>query len=141
MPAFRYFCDDCNSEFEEILLQSQEIEEYFSWHPCPECNERAERIRINTFSFGFKSKLAAGNTGVHSVDYPMLDIAVGRSAEKKKEDAFNKKKVRDKARKELGTNYVAQKANGEIKAIGPKDLSNREKGFKLLEKAKKNSKP
>jgi len=138
LPAFRYFCDDCNAEFEEILLQTQEIKEYFEWHPCPDCKGRAERIRINTFSFGFKSNLPVGNTGVHSVDYPMLDIAVGRSADKKRAEGMAKKKNRDDARRKLGTNYISQKADGEIRAVNPKLLENREKGLKLLDKGLKN---
>jgi len=137
MPIFRYFCDDCTTEFEETILKSDEVKEFFDWHPCPECKQRAERIRVNSVSFGFKSALSDGNTGIHSVDYPKLDIAVGRSADKKRSEYTKKKEQRDKIRKSIGTNYVSE-SGGSVRALDSKSLDLREKGSKMFKKVNKN---
>lgn len=143
MPTFEYFCDDCEVEFEELILQRAEVEQYFDHHPCPNCKQRAERIRVSSFSFKFAGGVnqgagsgVHGNSGVHDLDYPVIDKAVGRSAETKW-DAYNQRKeARDKVRRETGTNAVSQSGN----TIAPADAStirDREKALNLFNKGDK----
>lgn len=145
MPTFEYFCDDCDAEFEELLLKKEEIQEYFDHHPCPNCKNRAERIRVSSFSFKFAGGVdkgagsgVHGNSGVHDLDYPVVDKAVGRSAEVKWGEYNARKEARDKVRREAGTNAVSQAGD----TIAPADAStirDREKALKLLDKAKKSA--
>jgi len=145
LPTFEYFCDDCDAEFEELLLKKEEIQEYFDHHPCPNCKNRAERIRVSSFSFKFAGNVnqgagsgVHGNSGVHDLDYPVIDKAVGRSAETKWEGYNQRKAARDKVRKEAGTNAVSQAGD----AIAPADaatIRDRGKALALLDKAKKSA--
>lgn len=145
MPTFEYFCDDCDAEFEELLLKKEDVQEYFDHHPCPNCKKRAERIRVSAFSFKFAGSVnqgagsgVHGNSGVHDLDYPVIDKAVGRSAETKWQAYNERKAARDKVRREAGTNAVSQAGD----TIAPADAStirDREKALVLLDKAKKSA--
>lgn len=140
MPCFEYFCDECDTEFEEILTISTEIEEYFSWHPCPNCRERAERIRVAAVSFNFAGGVSGtsgvhGNSGVHDLDYPVLDKAVGRSSEKKWEVFRQKKAEQDRVRKQSGQVEISVSGN----TVAPTDAStieSRKKAMGLFKQAK-----
>lgn len=143
MPTFEYFCEDCEVEFEELLLKKDEVQEYFDHHPCPNCKGRAERIRVAAFSFKFAGGVnkgagtgVHGNSGVHDLDYPVIDKAVGRSAETKWEAYNERKEARDKVRREAGTNAISQSGD----SIAPADrgtIETREKALKLFNKGDK----
>lgn len=76
-----------------------------------------------------------GQSGVHDLDYPVLDKAIGRSAEKKWSIYQQRKQLRDKVRKEAGTNAIAQSGD-KITPMTKQGLEMREKGLKLFKKAK-----
>lgn len=145
MPTFEYFCDECEVEFEELLLKKDDVDQYFDHHPCPNCQGRAERVRVSSFAFKFAGSVnqgagtgVHGNSGVHDLDYPVVDKAVGRSAEVKW-DAYNKRKeARDKARREFGTNAVSQDGD-RIAPLAEGAVRDRGKAMTLLEKAKKST--
>jgi putative FmdB family regulatory protein len=141
MPAYEYFCKKCEIEFEELLVQQDEIHKYSEWHPCPGCHDRANRI-ISSTNFTFKipggqtqGSGVHGQSGVHDLDYPTVDKAVGRSASKKWEYYNARKAARDKVRRELGTNAVKQ-IDDTITAVDSKTAKLREQGLKTLRKAK-----
>ena len=143
MPTFEYYCDDCEVEFEELLIQKAEVQEYFDHHPCPQCKKRAERIRVASFSFKFAGQVnqgagsgVHGNSGVHDLDYPVLDKAVGRSAEAKWEGYDKRKEERDKVRREAGTNAISQDGD-RIAAADAGTIETREKALNLFNKGDK----
>lgn len=145
MPTFEYFCDACDAEFEELLLKKDDVEQYFDHHPCPNCTGRAERVRVSSFAFKFAGNVnqgagtgVHGNSGVHDLDYPVVDKAVGRSAEEKWKVYNQRKDDRDKARREFGTNAVSQDGD-KIAPLADGAVRDRGKAMTLLEKAKKST--
>lgn len=80
-----------------------------------------------------------GNSGVHDLDYPVLDKAVGRSANRKWKEYDARKKARDEARRRFGTNAISVGPDGEASPASPGVLDVREKGLQLLKKAKSGS--
>jgi DNA-directed RNA polymerase subunit RPC12/RpoP len=143
IPTFEYFCDDCDVEFEELLLKKEEIQEYFDHHPCPNCKHRAERIKVSITNFNFAGGTdkgagtgVHGNSGVHDLDYPKLDKAVGRSSEVKWGQYNKRKEGRDKVRRESGVSVVSQSGDTVVPA-SPETMAVREKALKLFDKAKK----
>lgn len=113
MPTYEYACQACEVEFEELLTQSDEIQQFAKQHPCPQCGEPAPRIAsAANFAFAAPARAAAGSgvhgqSGIHDLDYPSVDKAVGRSSAKRW-DAFNQRKAeRDKVRRESGTNAIS----------------------------------
>jgi len=147
MPTFEYRCEACEVEFEELLIQQDEVREYREWHPCPSCKGRAERQKVSAVNFAFKAPGGQtqgsgvhGQSGVHDLDYPQVDKAVGRSADVKWKHYGERKAARDKARRELGTNAVKQVDNI-VMAADQSTLSTREQGLKTLRKAKDQNPP
>ena len=133
MPNYLYYCEVCGVEFEELILSQSDIKEYFDHYPCSICHGRAERVRVNTFAFNFKGG-TPGNSGVHSDDYPTLDKAVGRSADKKWQNINKKKEARDKLRREIGTNAISQTPDGKDVPTDPGVLQTREQALKSHKK-------
>lgn len=139
MPNYLYYCNTCEVEFEELLIQSDEIKQYRDGgFPCPVCHSSSERIKVNTISFNFKGG-TPGNSGSHDVDYPSLDKCIGRSADKKWQNINQRKEARDKIRKEAGTNAISQTPDGKDVPADPNVLKTREKAIKLYKKALKNT--
>lgn len=143
MPSFEYVCRACDLEFEELLLHQDEIREYSKSHPCPECKQPSLRsgVQVTNFSFKAPARQGAGTgvhgqSGVHDLDYPKLDKAVGRSSDVKWDRYGVRKAARDKARRELGTNSVTQ-VGDTVMAASPGTLAVREKALIVLERAKK----
>jgi len=99
MPIYEYYCEKCNYLFEQ-LLNSSEKEEYKDGYPCPQCGKIATKL-ISKSNFVFKSD-TPGNSGVHDLDYPSVDKAVGRSANRKWKEIHKQQEARDKVRKETG---------------------------------------
>lgn len=119
MPTFEYSCPTCEILFEELLLQRDEIEKYREWHPCPQCGERGDREAVSIMNFAFKAPSGQtqgsgvhGQSGVHDLDYPKLDKAIGRSASVKWQQYGQRKADRDKVRKEAGTNSLTTTPDG-----------------------------
>ena len=138
MPNYEYRCEDCEVEFEELLLQKDDIERYKNEHPCPSCGEMAYKI-LSSFSFGFKQEVRGlsgvhGNSGVHDFDYPSLDKAVARSSEKRWD--FNRKRQSklNKVRQESGVHAVTYDSSGNVTPTETSHLDNRQKAMPLLKK-------
>lgn len=130
MPVYEYFCDHCNVKFEELLTQREEIKKYVDFCPCPECAELSPRIP-SAVNFTFKG--TPGSSGSHDLDYPVLDKAVGRSAERRWKKFATRKKERDQARQNLGTNMISVEQD-KIVSTDSKVAEVREKGIKLFKK-------
>jgi putative FmdB family regulatory protein len=140
VPTYEYFCKSCSSLFEDLLLSKADVEKYSKSHPCPTCGKKANRIPSST-NFVFKGVAEGdptrkGNSGVHDLDYPSLDKAIGRSANRKWKEYGARKVERDKIRREAGTNALSVDANGKVRAADPGVLANRQKAMSLLKKAK-----
>jgi hypothetical protein len=144
LPIFEYSCEKCEILFESLLTQRAEIEEYREWHPCIKCGERAEREKMSITNFSFKAPAGPtagsgvhGQSGVHDLDYPKLDKAVGRSSAVKWQHYDARKAARDKIRKESGTNALTIGADGKPAPADPNSIKIREKALSALSKAKK----
>ena len=144
MPTYEYVCEKCEVEFEELLLNKDDISKYFNEHPCPSCGEPARRV-VSQFSFNFKGDVRGlsgvhGNSGVHDLDYPTLDKAVARSSEKRWAVHRERQESINKIRQETGTHAVSMGSIDGSGGIGPADkgsLSLREKALPTLKKLKK----
>ena len=141
MPTFEYSCDACEILFEELLLQQDEIAKYREWHPCPQCGGRAAREAVSLISFNFKAPAGQtqgsgvhGQSGVHDLDYPKLDKAIGRSANVKWQQYHARKAERDKVRKEAGTNQITVTPDGKPLAADATTTKLREQAMKTFSK-------
>jgi putative FmdB family regulatory protein len=59
MPIYEYVCDDCNAQFEKIVInRQQEIS-------CPKCSSNKATIQLSVFSSaaGGSSKSSSGSSG------------------------------------------------------------------------------
>lgn len=143
MPTYEYFCRSCESEFEELLIQSDEIKKYSEWHPCPSCGNKADRMKVSIMNFAFKAPAGQtsgsgvhGQSGVHDLDYPSIDKAVGRSAAKRWKGVKERKAERDKIRRESGTNMITE-IGGKPKPLDPKVADLRSKAMVAYNNTKK----
>jgi len=75
-----------------------------------------------------------GNSGIHDLDYPTLDKAIGRSANRKWKEYHKEKDARDKARRALGTNTITER-DGHAAPVEPGVMGLRRQGIKTLRKA------
>ena len=84
-------------------------------HKCPECGKGALRIFAGT-NLGVKFEQGASpvnNSGVHDLDYPTADKAVGRESEVRWEGYVERDKIKRKVRKEAGESALVRKDVGE----------------------------
>ncbi len=136
-----FVCSACEILFEEILTQRADIELYRDWHPCPQCGGKAEREYVSIMNFAFKAPSGQtqgsgvhGQSGVHDLDYPKLDKAIGRSAADKWQHYDKRKVDRDKVRKEAGTNMLSTTPDGKAVAADASTTSLRERALKTFSK-------
>lgn len=140
MPTYEYACDACDFTFEELLLSREEIREHEKSHPCPSCGRRCGRVP-SAANFNFKGKAfgdptnTKGSSGVHDLDYPSLDKAIGRSAKRKWQEHAKKKEARDRVRRETGAVAVSE-VGGRTVPTDPSVLKLREQGLKTFKKAR-----
>lgn len=80
-----------------------------------------------------------GNSGFHDLDYPSLDKAIGRSANRKWKEYGVRKAVRDKVRRESGTNSISIGSDGKPIPTNSKTLKLRARAMSLLSRAKRQS--
>lgn len=138
MPRYEYKCLSCNVEFEELLILKEDVDKYSKFHPCPNCNQRADRI-VSSFAFNFKAPSGQtqgsgvhGNSGVHDLDYPTLDKAVGRSAAQKWSDYDSSQAERNKIRKESGSHALSMGADGSVSPMSKETAAVREKAMSVF---------
>lgn len=103
MPVYKYECEECGFVFEKLISSSENSETY----SCLSCDSTAHKI-LGKANFNFKSNRKQGNTGVHDIDYPGIDKAVGRSAEDRWGHFYERRKAEDKARESYGTQYLGK---------------------------------
>lgn len=147
MPTFEYFCDKCDVFFEELLLQRSEVEKHRESHPCPSCSSLSKRSPVVSVSFAFKGPSGQtqgsgvhGQSGIHDLDYPSIDKAVGRSSAKKWNVYNDRKAERDSARRDFNTNSISTNSNNESFPVNEQNMKLREsanKTLKVLHEVKK----
>ena len=144
MPIFEYYCEKCEIIFEDTLTLKSEIEEFRESHPCPQCNELAVRDKVTTLNFKFAAPPGPtagtgvhGQSGVHDLDYPRLDKAVGRSADLKWANFSRQKAARDQIRRQAGTNSLSVDRSGQATPTDPALMKIREKSMTLFKKSQK----
>ncbi len=77
MAKYCFRCPSCNVQFERVFTMGTAPKTV----PCPSCRRSVER-HMTFGGFGFKTSGDVNSpTGVHSLDYPTADMAVGRSAD------------------------------------------------------------
>lgn len=136
MPNYEYRCDECSVEFEELLLNKEDIELYSDSYPCPVCSKPAPK-QMSSFAFSFKGGVRGtsgvhGNSGVHDLDYPVLDKAVARSAEKRWDIHNKRQEAINKFRKESGSHAVAMTPSGDPLPVDKSVLDIRQKAMPVL---------
>lgn len=135
-----YQCEKCQIVFEELLFSSEDIKKYSQKHPCKKCGKMAPRIPSVT-NFKFEGKAESDPThrqssGVHDLDYPSLDKAVGRSANRKWKKYNAEQEARDKLRQEYKTVALTNDPSGKVVPTSSNVLEVRERAIKTLKKAK-----
>jgi putative FmdB family regulatory protein len=137
MPTYEYLCDECGIVFEELLLDPDDIKQYSQQHPCSQCKKLANRVPSVT-NFNFKG--TPGNSGAHDLDYPVLDKAVGRSADKKWTDFNARKETLDKARREIKSNAITSDGEGKAQALDSQKAQIRERALRAMKESNKSEK-
>jgi hypothetical protein len=94
-----------------LLISSDDIKKYSKEHPCKKCGKLVFRIP-SAVNFKFEGKGESDPThrkssGAHDLDYPSLDKAVGRSANRKWKTYDAEKVERFKVRKQAGTHALS----------------------------------
>lgn len=135
IPTYEYICEACEIIFEEVFIDPEDVDKYKHAHPCTQCDSIARRI-VSATNFQFKG--TPGNSGSHDLDYPTLDKAVGRSAEKKWSEFHENKRIRDKIRREAGQ-YAITQVGDSISPSSPETMRVREHAIKEFNRARKES--
>jgi len=140
VPTYEYYCPRCKIIFEQLLLSRTEIRKYAQEHPCDFCGDICRRIPSAT-NFQFKGVAEGdptrrGNSGVHDLDYPSLDKAIGRSSNRKWKEFSARKQERDKVRRESGSNALSVSPDGQITSLDARTLDVRDRAFKIFKNAK-----
>lgn len=122
------------------MLSRHEIAKYSKEHPCETCGGMCQRVPSAT-NFQFKGiaegdPTRRGNSGVHDLDYPSLDKAIGRSANRKWKEFRARKQERDKVRRESGSNALSVSPDGRVVPTDARTLDVRDRAFRTLKKAK-----
>lgn len=141
MPTFEYACDGCRVFFEELHISQEDVRKYAKEHPCPACGNSSQRIPSAanfTFSGPSGSDPTSGrsSSGSHDLDYPSLDKAIGRSANRKWKAYEPKKQARDQVRRETGSVAIMETKDGP-RAADQATLSVREAGLSMFREARK----
>lgn len=98
MPTYSFKCDFCNTRFEKSL----KISEKHSIN-CPACNKSTSKMPSTGVGLNF----------AESKKIPKdIDLAVGKDAERKWMDYEEKKKVKEKIRKDTGSERLAVDLDG-----------------------------
>ena len=130
MPRYVFECQDCNVRFERTLAMALHIT-----HPCPKCGDEAPQI-IEGFAFGFTpSQTATANTGVHKLDYPTADQAVGSDADRRWGEIHEREKVKAEARRQGGTEALIRHNSKDYIDYEPMSDAGRIAHFKLAQRA------
>lgn len=125
MPTFEYECKDCGIIFEELFISGDEVREFSKQHPCPNDPSHICPRVMSVTNFNFKGMAygdprnrnpatTRGSSGSHDLDYPSLDKAIGRSANRKWQSFIERKNQRDAARKEFGTSAITVAPDGSM---------------------------
>lgn len=141
MPSYEYFCQACDATFDDLLISTEEIKLYSKEHPCPSCGAICPKIpSVTNFTFkgpaGSDPTSGRSSSGSHDLDYPSLDKAVGRSANRKWKSFSEKKKARDQVRRETGSIAITESKDGTMTPTNQNILSARETGLKTFKKAR-----
>src|SRR5690554_5903430 len=123
MPIFEYLCPECNAQFEE-LISAADVKDCKDAYPC-DCGAVAKRL-LSAPTPVFKG--SGGNTGIHDLDYPVLDKAVGRSAKTKWEKYEKRKEKRDEIRRKHGTSSLTVSGN-KVMPTSPEKMELRRKAL------------
>lgn len=141
MPSYEYECGSCRVVFEELLISSSEIQAHSKSHPCPACGADSPRVP-SAANFAFAGKAGSDPTsgrsssGSHDLDYPSLDKAIGRSANRKWKNYEGRKKARDDVRRATGSVAITETKDGSMVPTPASALSSREQGLKMFKKAR-----
>jgi len=103
MPVYKFACGECDLEFDRLISR----EESKGPISCINCGSDAKKI-IGNVNFNFSSTRKQGETGVHDIDYPVIDKAVGRSSEKRWGNFEERRSAEDSARSNLDTAYLGK---------------------------------
>ena len=111
-------------------MQPDEVRKYSAEHPCKQCGRTCARVPSAT-NFIFKGVAEGdptrkGNSGSHDLDYPSLDKAIGRSANRKWKEYRGRKTERDRLRLESGTSAITTEGGAPAPAdAGKMEIRNR----------------
>ena len=101
MPRYAFECEDCELRFERVLKLGEH-----PTHACPNCQHEADQV-MSGFGFAFKAGSGpTANSGVHDLDYPTADKAVGRSADRRWEYVNRREAAKKQARDQGGTHAL-----------------------------------
>jgi len=118
MPNYTFKCEKCSTRFERSL----KLEQADKGALCPSCGNKTAN-KLPPSGVGFKM--------AESKKIPKdIDLAVGKDAEKKWEEYDEKKRIKDKIRKETGSERLSVDFDGNYQpfsmSVDGKELSGQE---------------
>ena len=118
MPNYTFKCEKCSTRFERSL----KLEQADKGTLCPSCGNKTAN-KLPPSGVGFKM--------AESKKIPKdIDLAVGKDAEKKWEEYDEKKRIKDKIRKETGSERLSVDFDGNYQpfsmSVDGKELSGQE---------------
>ncbi len=142
MPVYEYHCLKCRIIFEELIMSRSDIDMYSNEHECSRCSSVCKRVpSASNFQFKGLSEgdpTRLGNSGIHDLDYPSLDKAIGRSANRKWKEYGVRKEEHDRVRRESGSNTISIDRKGNPFTTDAKTIKMREKALNIFKKSKSN---
>lgn len=108
MPRYAFECPACVLRFERNLRVENHPD-----YPCPSCRKPAPLV-LSEFGFSFgQGSAAQANSGVHDLDYPSADKAVGRSAGKRWAHIEAREAVKKEAREQGQTHALIRRTGAD----------------------------
>ena len=142
MPVYEYHCLKCMMIFEELILFKSDISKYSNEHECGKCKSMCKRVP-SASNFQFKGLSEGdpsrkGNSGIHDLDYPSLDKAIGRSSNRKWKAYGKMNEQHNRVRRESGSVEISVDSSGNVFPTDTETLKIRRRALGLFKKAKSN---
>lgn len=121
MPSYAFECPLCELRFERNLRAADHVS-----YPCPSCREPSPLV-LSDFGFAFaQGSGAPANSGVHDLDYPSADKAVGRSANERWDYLHRRDAVKKQARDQGQTHALIRRTGKDYVDYEPMSDAGRE---------------
>jgi putative FmdB family regulatory protein len=121
MPLREFVCESCGALFEELMSSTEPIKQV----PCKACGGRG-LLKVSVVSLNSpKAPDAASN--------PIMDVVIGKNAEKAWGMYRDLKAVKEPIIKETGRGVTVDVARGGVRATSAEEVAQRKRAFALMD--------